>query len=935
MTLSTVINRALGACSSFVVMGGLAAFGGGGVVYDYLVTNDAQWAATFGLPDATLAGKAIALSGTFSNKVILNRPATLLRIVSLNAASKARLVNPILQSAKNISLEFLEIASPSTTSCLIYRSAILSGYLENIYHYYNDFIGSYEGVIDNPALDIFDPQNPHYACVVPTFTAGVLTGLASNWIVDETGANVPLSYVGGLVADGTGYSFTFTDQTGASSGGISWPGAGVKPQATFDVVGGWMQNFVIVSGGSGAVDETGVTPANGQYRSGKATSNIQWTGWAPMANQLPYATEIDTAGIGGLASPTGAQVIKGTLRYEGCTGRMVSNGFKHQAAEIQETILCSFDQIYQDAYAFSVAEGNISILHLNNHTQGIFSADGHPGDPHADALIQLFPITAAGVAKRTKDVVVDIRGNTVLMNNLWSNAQGIFIRMNYSQGTIPKVSGVIANNIVLSRIQTNGIQIDQTKNLIVHRNLVRHANPSDTDIGVSPISLDVGTVAETVLVSKNIAEKYPTSTGTGTRDTSTYPNATTNATTPFAAYSLPTSRADIFAKVVLSGSGQWTDANYGPLGGGHDFSANAPAPDDVPAFASFPILTEQAANGAAVDSAWAPLLGANGTIVWSGDRNVQFADDAAGTNATAGATSGSHVHSNVARKYIRTSAIKSTSGRATTSSNVTLNGAARPFYTITAAVTAYPTVNNGAAAVSRWDKTGTLSGICKGIIARRTLINTNVNNGLIVGGKTTSAFENKYVSSGVQERMTLISSTAHAARFDMGSQPTGQWLDDLIMFDWTKDPAVDGQDAVCQMVRNFQRKTLNSTGTTLNTISGTRTTDLTGIFGGSAPQGLGVFGLNNGTLPCDRQAEWFWFYFETNPSSPLPDITDPFVAAKFGADNFGGSGNAGGALPTPHLFFHAVSAGASEWNAGLPNLGSLGGTLGLVTGTYT
>lgn len=124
MTLSTVINRALGACSSFVVMGGLAAFGGGGVVYDYLVTNDAQWAATFGLPDATLAGKAIALSGTFSNKVILNRPATLLRIVSLNAASKARLVNPILQSAKNISLEFLEIASPSTTSCLIYRSAI-------------------------------------------------------------------------------------------------------------------------------------------------------------------------------------------------------------------------------------------------------------------------------------------------------------------------------------------------------------------------------------------------------------------------------------------------------------------------------------------------------------------------------------------------------------------------------------------------------------------------------------------------------------------------------------------------------------------------------------------------------------------------------------------------------------------------------------------
>ncbi len=169
----------------------------------------------------------------------------------------------------------------------------------------------------------------------------------------------------------------------------------------------------------------------------------------------------------------------------------------------------------------------------------------------------------------------------------------------------------------------------------------------------------------------------------------------------------------------------------------------------------------------------------------------------------------------------------------------------------------------------------------------------------------------------------------------MGSQPTGQWLDDLIMFDWTKDPAVDGQDAVCQMVRNFQRKTLNSTGTTLNTISGTRTTDLTGIFGGSAPQGLGVFGLNNGTLPCDRQAEWFWFYFETNPSSPLPDITDPFVAAKFGADNFGGSGNAGGALPTPHLFFHAVSAGASEWNAGLPNLGSLGGTLGLVTGTYT
>lgn len=908
-------------------------FGGGGVVYDYLVTNDAEWTATFGLSDATLAGKTIALSGTFANKVITNRPATTLRIVALNSASRPRLTNLVLRGAKNIRLEYLQHASAvPSLACVIYQSIVGGNFLENISYLHPEYVGSYEGIIDNPALDIFDPQNPHYACVTPTFTAGVLTGLASNWIVDETGANVPLSYVGGLVADGT-YNFIFTDQTGVSAKGVSWPGAGVKPQATFDVVGGWMQNFVIISGGSGAVDQTGITPANGQYRSGAGLNVVQWTGWAPMANQLPYATAIDTSGF---ASPTSSQIIKGTLRYEGAVGRMVSNGFKHQAAEIQETVNCSFDQIYQDPYAFSVSEGNISILHLNNHTQGIFSADGHPGDPHSDALLQLFPNdTNLSPVKRTKDVVLDCRGNTVLMSVPWSNAQGIFIRMNYSQGTIPKVSGVIAYNIVLSRIQTNGIQIDQTKNLIVHRNLVRHANPSDTDIGVSPISLDVGTVAETVLVSKNIAEKYPTSTGTGVRDTSTYPSATTNATTPFAAYSLPTSRADIFAKIVLTGTGQWTDANYGPLGGGHDFSANAPAPDDVPAFASFPILTEQAANGAAVDSAWAPLLGANGTITWSGDRNVQFADDAAGTNATAGATSGTHVHDNTARKYVRTSAIKSTSGRATTSSNVTLNGEVRPFYTITAAVTAYPTVNNGAAAVSRWDKTGTLSGICKGIIARRTLINTNVNNGLIVGGKTTSAFENKYVSSGVQERLTLISSTAHAARFDMGSQPTGQWLDDLIMFDWTKDPAVDGQDAVCQMVRNFQRKTLNSTGTTLNTLSGTRTTDLTGIFGGSAPMGLGVFGLNNGTLPCDRQAEWFWFYFETNAANPLPDITDPFVAAKFGADNFGASGNAGGALPTPHLFFHAVSAGASEWNAGLPNLGSLGGTLGLVTGTYT
>ena len=79
-----------------------------------------------------------------------------------------------------------------------------AGYLRDQTFKNCGYIGNYRGIVDNPAFDPTNPLYPEYACVLPTFTNGVLTGLAPSYVVGTDGKAFNLDYKGDLVADGTG-----------------------------------------------------------------------------------------------------------------------------------------------------------------------------------------------------------------------------------------------------------------------------------------------------------------------------------------------------------------------------------------------------------------------------------------------------------------------------------------------------------------------------------------------------------------------------------------------------------------------------------------------------------------------------------------------------------------------------------------------------------
>lgn len=355
-----------------------------------------------------------------------------------------------------------------------------------------------------------------------------------------------------------------------------------------------------------------------------------------------------------------------------------------------------------------------------------------------------------------------------------------------------------------------------------------------------------------------------------------------------------------------------------------------PQASDIPFYVYWPIKTDQTLSSTTT-SDWAVIMGPDGTFPWTGDDNVQFADDDTGTNATVAATSGNHTHDNLARKYVRIDAVNSGAGRTAVSSNFTLNGVASPFYSISATLTTYPTVDNGGTEYSRWATNGAVSGIAKGIFASRRWNDSNINDMCSFGGVSTSVFRQNMNTSGDQARLQMLASNIHWARFNIGNHPTGQWLDEIHMFDWTKDPAVDGKTAVAKMVRNYVPQLLDESNSAFNTLAGTRTCTLDNLLGTTASKGLGFFATSGGAGVSDSRGEWMWAWFG-QAADAMPDIADPFVASKFGADHFGADGSAGGALPTPHIFFHADADGPGEWNAGLANRGSLGGTVSKISG---
>ena len=178
------------------------------------------------MTDAARAGKIIAVrnNGTpYAPRTMTWRPSTVTKIVAENQATPPQLTRWSHDTSANLRWEFIEFITeqPSASSnCTTYISRPSGGYLRDQTFKNCGYIGNYRGIVDNPAFDPTNPLYPEYAYVLPTFTNGVLTGLAPSYVVGTDGKAFNLDYVGDLVADGTGYSFTFSDIY--SAGGIAW-----------------------------------------------------------------------------------------------------------------------------------------------------------------------------------------------------------------------------------------------------------------------------------------------------------------------------------------------------------------------------------------------------------------------------------------------------------------------------------------------------------------------------------------------------------------------------------------------------------------------------------------------------------------------------------------------------------------------------------------
>jgi hypothetical protein len=226
------------------------------------------------------------------------------------------------------------------------------------------------------------------------------------------------------------------------------------------------------------------------------------------------------------------------------------------------------------------------------------------------------------------------------------------------------------------------------KNMIQWRNVATHyhldnVNQRDWDASIAgehanTLKFDPGVCLELNLRGKNVGEKFVAKTGAGTLDDTSFPNLTVGvqyATIPgnalFANYTGPQTRAQQLAQLALKAP--YADAAYGLADGGFDFTSDVPQAADIPTYTQFTPLTAQPLSSN-VWTAWTPVLSPGGTVNFSSTGNVQVADDASGTNATAGATSGSFATTMTARKYIRVQIATGASAGVQTSATVTLNG---------------------------------------------------------------------------------------------------------------------------------------------------------------------------------------------------------------------------------------------------------------------
>lgn len=860
--------------------------GGGGengppVSADFTITSDADWASVIALAAASTGAKTVRVAaGSYTKKTVSLATGSMITFVG-DGKNLTVIDQLVLDSAVGVTFRDMMVLTS------LWQSAPsppveIKGACDD-WHFKDCRIrGNYRGNTTDRIDTLADL--PEYACITATIAGGQVT------VLDHTAR----PFVGDLVGNGV-HPLTLL-----STGGTGFSG-------TMTVLDGYITSTAITTAGSG------------YNTSLHTTARITWAGQQRMTSYLQY----------GIQKPDGS-ASSGAFSVVDCEFWDLQSGVKLGISGEALVRGCKFDGIYCDTISLGL-ENNIvppRVTILDNFYTRIFSKAGDAGDPHADAVIQLF--FHAGRPAAPTPSQYDWPGLTVERNVLVNGAarggaQGVFISVSPSVRRYIKPR--IVGNIVASAHLTNSIMVGGAWDAFIWRNLSIRYDPTDSSGGSATINLGTsGEFEGQSLLGRNIGEAIIIKNLTHV-DQSSYPNLTVGKGGANVAYSAvfedhdlpPTTLEEAIAAYTVKGA----YSAFGPLNGdGYiDYLARTTDRSMEPTFARWRQVINQPV-GSLIESDWSPVLGGLPGRAISAGPGVEYriADDRAATNVTAWTSAPGTVDPG---QYVQRRHTSSATNNATTSTNLTINGQVFPWAVATESATAYPLADNGNSA---WSKVAspvaTATGQRKFLIAGGFLFDAVATN-MRVFGVAGQVF-NMFVGTGGVLRFSMINSTILTAIANF-TITAGVYCRYAITVDFTKkDPS-----EVIKIVVNGELASLNfGTGTNDSTVDsqqGDRVLSLATLFSSD----LGLFGYATGANLMDGQQD-LWLFDSGDGSYILPDIADPAVFGLLSPDILGANVTAlTGALPRLCYFGPKGAGDGSEvdtWNAtgGLPNRGGGG-----------
>jgi len=866
---------------------------------DYTATTEGELTTILALGSVTLNNKRIALaSGNWAQRTITLAPATAVTFVSQTPATRSNLIKwKIGAGAANLFFEDLQHVTDawdatSLNDVLAYNG---TGVVGACTWTRCGFKGGYGGPGSAGTLwsNNIDPTGttryPEYACITPTFdAAGAVVG-----------STIRRNNVAGLLADGV-HNLTFT----SVSPTIVF--ATVPTGWTFTVSGGIITT--VTAGTGGASNATLAT--NGSI--GVLSKVLSWTGQNRMIDYLKFGVGRDASSV----SVTGLQ------SWIDCDFADLANALKFTPPGGIYVEGCTFDRIYMDTISLGIATdgdtGGPVTLRFNTYSRG-FSAQGDPGDPHADMMLQLYMDDQGGVQTTVEWGPIIVEGNVCYDGNSRGHGQIVFMADN-PVGIFYKDVRLVGN-IGLSRLSTIGMQSEGVRNAYIYRNTIArylydHADNATGGAVKSCIAPPAGQagVGEQSFWGNNIVE------GTGGMDGgvsvsgdvvlgsqgASVAYATVFATPPTDAAgsgTWPTTRAAVLA--AFSPTAGYVGKGAAGSDGYINYTTKTIDTTMEPVFVKFTSLSDQATS-AAVSSEWRKIIGgpATGTYAVT-NGTVQFADDVAGTGATVAATSGSYTRG----KYMRLNLTNSASNSTATTCTITFNGtSSRTFQSATVSLAQFPVVAFETTTPDLFRKaSGTLG--TDGYVGTMALRKFKM-------ATTPAATQTLWGSNSGTARVQLQLLTTGKLRLNLYNGAVLTWR-------------IESNTNVCDGVA---RDVLFSWDTSQITESAGRSLYLNGVSDSNSSSTWGTGGQTvtySATInayqfgsPTGNAFEAGAFYLNV---VARVDLTDAANRVKFGADLIGTNGTG----PTGSQPFAFLVGNDTQWNAGV-NRGS-GGTFSPVT----